>query len=27
MTFSAYDEPVAAKAPSGTVLDLDALGG
>ncbi|WP_077798489.1 hypothetical protein [Streptomyces sp. JHA26] len=27
MTFSAYDEPVAAKAPTGTVLDLDALGG
>jgi hypothetical protein len=27
MTFSAYDEPVAAKAPSGEVLDLDALGG
>ncbi|MYR41363.1 hypothetical protein [Streptomyces sp. SID5910] len=27
MTFSAYDEPVAAKAPSGQVLDLDALGG
>ncbi|MFG3154535.1 hypothetical protein ACGF7W_21085 [Streptomyces sp. NPDC048219] len=27
MTFSAYDEPVAAKAPAGQVLDLDALGG
>ncbi|GAA2590066.1 MULTISPECIES: hypothetical protein [Streptomyces] len=27
ITFSAYDEPVAAKAPTGDVLDLDALGG
>ncbi|MEU3659471.1 hypothetical protein AB0E77_06845 [Streptomyces sp. NPDC032940] len=26
MTFSAYDEPVNAKAPTGQVLDLDALG-
>ncbi|MFJ8542863.1 hypothetical protein ACIRFH_12770 [Streptomyces sp. NPDC093586] len=27
MTFSAYDEPVTAKAPAGKIVDLDALGG